>query len=330
MTKSRPPNDARHPDDLLLPFVEDLLDPDEKAAVEEHIFQCAECSARVKELRQTIETLRINRDAFCPEPWELYEFAVYGRQSVGSVADHLTECQPCREMVQSWAAEAPKEQMPAELWAKVNRALSAATVGQAAIRMQPAGILERLRGLFNAPTWAVGAVTVAILLVIIFYPWEVPQSTIALSSVTWEGVPKPKVVQPVTKRVAIIVALKNFQPPLSRAKINALYEAVAPTMDIYERYDVLTPFVVSEAVKKGLIDTSGRAKMLHDLRSSLDCAWAILVTAVAGPDGIGFEAEFIDAATGMIQEKRAASRLSEADLGPAIHKAVTELLQGHK
>ena len=35
-------------------------------------------------LNETIEDLRANKDAFCPNLWELHEFAFYGSDAAGS------------------------------------------------------------------------------------------------------------------------------------------------------------------------------------------------------------------------------------------------------
>ena len=44
MKKPSPPTSSEHPDALLLPYVEDMITPAEKADVEEHLSTCDQCA----------------------------------------------------------------------------------------------------------------------------------------------------------------------------------------------------------------------------------------------------------------------------------------------
>jgi len=189
--------------------------------------------------------------------------------------------------------------------------------------------MERLRAMFDVPTWAIGAATVVVLLAIMLYQREVPQSVIALSSVSWENVPKPKTFQSVPKRTAIIILLKDFHPAVDQPAIDALYEAVAPSMDVYERYYVVPPALIRDLVRKGLVDPSNRMKMLRQLKDHLDLTSIVDVTAVSGAGGIAFDAELIDVSTGTILGKKTESKLTQNDLGPEIRQTALQLLLEH-
>ena len=326
MKNSEPPKSTRHPDDLLLPYVEGLLNTEESASVQEHVAECAECSTQVKALGGTVDDLRAHKDAFCPDLWELHEFAFYSSDAARAISEHIEDCPSCKELVQTWQSEPSKEHLPQELWSRVNKALSQDRKKEIRIRAQPTGLMERLRAIFDVPGWAIGAATVVVLLAVMLYPREVPQSVIALSSITWENIPKPKTFQTVPKRTAIIIVLKDFHPAVDQTKIDALYESAAPTMDIYERYYVAPPGVIREAVRKRLVDPSDRTKMLRGLKDHLDLTSMVLVTAVSGTEGIAFEAELIDVSTGKILGKKTGSKLAEAVLGPEVRQAVLNLL----
>ena len=312
-----------------MPYVEGLLKPEERASVEEHIAECAECSAQVETLRETIEDLRAHKGAFCPDLWELHEFAFYGHDAAGAISEHIAACASCREAVGAWKSEAARERLPQQLWGRVNKALSEDRTREIRIKERPIGFMERLRAIFNAPARAIGAVAVVVLLAIFLYPRETPPSLIALSSVTWENAPKPKVFQPASKRAAIIIVLKDFRPEPGRTKIDALYDAVTPTMDVYEHYYVAPPAKISAAVRKGLIDPSDRTTMLRGLKDHLDINEMVLITAVFKPEGIAFEADLIDTTTGKILGEKTGSKIAEADLGPEIRRAALNLLLGH-
>lgn len=284
--------------------------------MEKHIAECAECSASIQALNETIEDLRTNKDAVCPDPWELHEFAFYGSDSAGIITEHIQDCPVCNELVQTWKSEASNEQLPKELWGRLKQALSQDRNKQIRLQTKPAGFIERLRAMFDVPTWAIGAATVVVLLAIILYPREVPQSVIALSSVTWGNVPKPKTFQAVPKRTAIIILLKDFHPAVDQPAIDALYEAVAPSMDIYERYYVVPPDLIRDLVGKGLVDPSNRTIMLRKLKDHLDLTSIVNISAVSRAEGIAFEAELIDVSTGTILGKKTESKLTRKRLGP--------------
>ena len=326
MPKIEPPREAGHPDDLLLSYAEGLLNPEERASVQQHIAECAECSASVKELQETINDLREHKDAFCPDPWELHEFAFYGQDVGAKISKHIAECPACRETVQTWKSEASKEHLPQELWSRVNKTLSENRNREILTKERSIGFMERLRSLFDAPAWALGAVAAAVLLAVFLYPRGAPPSLIALSSVTWENAPKPKVLQPASKRAAIIIVLKDFRPELSRIQIDKLYDEVTPTMDVYERYHVVPPAEISAAVRKGLIDPSNRTKMLRGLRDHLDLNMVALITVASKPEGINFEADLIDTVTGRTLDEKTGSEIAESDLGPEIRRSALNLL----
>lgn len=283
----------------------------------------------MKAFRGTITNLRTHKDAFCPDPWELHEFAFYGEDADAAISKHVAVCPTCRETVQTWKSETSKEHLPQQLWSRVNKSLSEDGAREIRMKERPIGFLERLRAMFDVPGWAIGAVTVVVLLAVFLYPRETPPSVIALSSVTWENAPKPKVLQPTSKRAAIIIVLKDFRPQPARTKIDALYDAVTPTMDVYERYYVAPPATISEAVRKGLVDPSDRTKMLRGLKDHLDLNKVVVITAVSEPEGIAFEADLIDTTTGKALGKETGSKLAEADLGPKIRRAALNLLLEH-
>ena len=133
-------------------------------------------------------------------------------------------------------------------------------------------------------------------------------------------------MQPAPKRSAIVIVLKDFRPAPGRTKIDSLYDAVTPTMDVYERYYVAPPAAISEAVRKGLVDPSDRTKMVRGLKDRLDLNNVVLITAVSEREGIAFEADLVDATTGNSLGKKTGSRVAEADLGRKIRQAALSLL----
>jgi len=326
LAKIEPPSGAQHPDDLLLPYLEGMLSHDQSAAVEQHLAACADCSAQVLLLRELLENLRLHREAFCPEPWQIFELVHYGRDPAGSVAAHVEECEICAPLAQAFAAAPARESMPPKLWAQVSDRLAAAAHDAPTETRQPWWNLERFREWFRAPAWAIGAATVAVLLVVILYPREIPQQMIAMSSVSWENVAKPKAFHPEAQRAAIILALRDFPASLSKTRVDALYTAVAPSMEVYERYRVVPPASVSEAVRKGAIDPSDRNTMLSGLREGMGVALAVFVTVRSRAEVTSIEAELVDTKNGDVIKKIAEPSVADKDLESGIRKAVLNLL----
>ena len=89
-----------------------MIAPAEKARLEEHLSTCDECALRVKELRETTAALKQNKQAFCPEPWELYEFAQSGDDPHGTVSIHVQDCPLCSEDLHEWKMPHVKSQCP--------------------------------------------------------------------------------------------------------------------------------------------------------------------------------------------------------------------------
>ncbi len=79
------------------------------------------------------------------------------------------------------------------------------------------------------------------------------QPMIALSSVSWEGIPKPKSIQ---KKAAFVVLFKDFKDPVPQKQIDSLYEALQPSMELNERYGIVSPAEISEAVKSGQVPSN--------------------------------------------------------------------------
>ena len=183
--------------------------------------------------------------------------------------------------------------------------------------------------MFDVPAWAIGAVTVVVLLAVILYPREAPQSVIALSSVTLGKRPETENLPGRSETDRDNHRFERFSSRGRSTKIDALYDAVAPTMDIYERYYVAPPAAIRDAVRKGLVDPSDRTKMLRGLKDHLDLNKVVFITAVSRAEGIAFEAELIDISTGTILGKKTESKLAETDLGPEIRRAALHLLLEH-
>ena len=255
MKKPSPPTSSEHPDALLLPYVEDMITPPEKAEVEEHLSTCDQCASRAEELRETTAALKQNKQAFCPEPWELHDFAQSGNDPHGVISLHVEHCPLCSEDLGAWKMAQSEEPMPAELWNRLRERLPREAPKQVSPERPRwvQTIWESLARFWRAPAMAVGVAAAVLVLVVTFYPRDMTQPMIALSSVSWEGIPKPKSIQ---KNAAFVVLFKDFKDPVPQKQIDSLYEALKPSMELNERYGIVSPAEISEAVKSGQVPSN--------------------------------------------------------------------------
>ncbi len=277
MKKPNLPPSLEHPDDLLLPYIEDTIAPEEKARLNEHLRQCGECALKLKELRETTAALKQNKQAFCPEPWELYEFAMTGADPNGTVSIHVQDCPLCSQELNDWKSTAREEAMPPELWDLLRKHLPEAGPGQ--ISSRPSRwdhvFLQNLARFSKAPAMAAGVALAALLFVVIFYSQDMMHTRIGLSSVKWEGVPRAKSLQ---KSAVFIIFFKDFKKSISQKDIDSLYEALRPSVELSEHYNIISPADISDAVKDGEISPYNGTALIKGLRNKLNVSYVLVVT----------------------------------------------------
>ena len=313
MKKPNPPTSSEHPDALLLPYVEDTITSAEKANVEEHLSTCDQCALRAEELRESIAALKQNKQAFCPEPWELYDFAQSGDDPHGVISLHVENCPLCLEDLRACKMALPEEPMPAELWNRLRARLP---------QSPPKPILPPVPGwwqiflgdlarFWKAPAMAAGVAAAVLVLVVTFYPRDMTQPMIALSSVSWEGIPKPKSIQ---KTAAFVFFFKDFKDPVPQEQIDSLYEALKPSMDLNERYGIVSPAEISEAVKSGQVPSNNSTAMIEGLRKNLNVSRVLVVTVFPSADKLAASIEFIDTISGKTLQTKIEERIEQSEL----------------
>ena len=313
MKKPSPPTSSEHPDALLLPYVEDTITSAEKADVEEHLSTCDQCALRAEELREAIAALKQNKQAFCPEPWELYDFAQSGDDPHGVISLHVENCPLCSEDLRSWKMALPEEPMPAELWNRLRERLPRPAPKQilpGRLRWSQI-LLENFARFWKAPAMAAGVAAAVLVLVVTFYPRDMTQPMIALSSVSWEGIPKPKSIQ---KNAAFVIFFKDFKDPVPQKQIDSLYEALKPSMDLNERYGIVSPAEISEAVKSGQVPSNNSTAMIEGLRKNLNVSRVLIVIVFPSADKLAARIEFIDTISGKTLQTKTEEKIEQSEL----------------
>jgi hypothetical protein len=320
---TRPPNTNEHPEELLLPYVEGLLPAAERAMVEEHLGACPRCASAEAELRDTVALLKGHREAFCPEPWELYEYVHYGVEPDVALKKHLDSCDACSEIVETFRVQEPAGAIPAAVLDKVRgRHPRPAESGLA----ETANLWDVVSRFFRRPVFGAVAAAAAVLVVFFLYPREVSQYPIAFSPVTWESTPKPKAFAPSMPRVALVLAVKECDRPFTRRSLDSLYEALAPSMELYERFQIVSPAMVRNGLGKLADAIESRARLLEGLRTQLDISLACLVTIECKGDRMNLQTDLVDTASRAVRAGRTQSNVSPTELEAAVRSATHEVL----
>jgi type IV secretory pathway VirB2 component (pilin) len=312
---------SEHPDALLLPYVEDMLDPEEVTPLETHLAACERCSAEVEALRLITRTLRESKEALCPETWEIYEVARRGDKVEHSLSRHLERCPRCREEMATLSSAGGPEIMPPELWLKVRGSLSGPTAGTRAVAedIPPLSLWERFNRLFRLP--ALGVAVAAILLVLVMYPWEGTRLP------TWDHAPRPKAGSEIHRpRAAVVILFKDFKKPFSDKGIYDLYQGVEPTIDVMEKFDMVAPATMSQFIGQGRASAHDRQEVLESLHGNLNVSLVVLVTVAPAAEGFQVQSELVNAATGAVSAEKTVRASGDKDLAPVMRDSVWALL----
>jgi hypothetical protein len=302
----------RHLEELLLPYIEDTLAESEKAKVADHLSHCRQCSGEVQAIRGLVHELKSAREVFCPESWQLYEWARSGRPE-GLILRHVDLCGACAKEVQGYQTESISDRMPDDLWRSVKSALGREN-SRPANEGVGTSLWEKFYAWFKIPAVALSAVA-AIFLVVVIYPHTVQKPYIVgLSGETWEGAFKPKAVRP---KAAIVLMYKDIDNRPSQERIDTIYRALEPGMDVSEAFEIVAPAVLSNAIKSGKVDPYDRDRMLKDLNQQLGVTTAVLVTIVSSNGRTDARVEKVETLSGKVT--------GSADLGDINKDAARQL-----
>lgn len=280
-----PPTSAQHPDALLLLYAEGLLPADEERSVEEHVNQCAQCSSDVEWLRRITAALKDNKRAFCPEARDLWESALHGRAPEGVLKEHVSNCPWCSRELEAYQRQRD-EVMPEALWQQVKERLPESAKRDPrpdSPETTSWGLQELVSRWFKIPALAAAAVA-AVVLVFVFYPTDTTGPFIGMSSVSWENAPRPKAGPALSReRAAFLLVFNDPRKVFSQKEIDTLYQALAPSMELSERWQILTPAEVASALREQSSRPSyGQESILRLLRAlKVDRVAVVTVTPSA-------------------------------------------------
>ena len=315
------PRTNAHKADLLLPYLEGGLTSEERKELEAHLSGCPGCSAELDGLREIVDSLKQNREAFCPELEDLYAFIHYEMDPGGAVAAHLEHCASCRGMCDLLRL-GRREDLPNAVATELALRSRSGAPEASTVKPHWHGVIVTSLRRFKAPALAASLAAAALIAAVLLIPWRMPEYAVVLSSVSWEQGPRPKEAGVSRMRAATIIVLEGFQQPLDQARIDDLYAAVAPTMELYEKYHMLSPQDVKKEWERKPPSISDRQSMIKWLYSKLQVARASIVTITPSESGMNVEADLTDTERGTVVNRAVARNVPQAQLKETIRRLV--------
>jgi len=329
-----------HTHDLRVAYLEGLLDPEERVRVEEHLKSCPQCAAELEETRQWMNLLTKNQEVFCPEPWEIFDQVRRQAGQAEDVCAHLEACPSCRKTEQSFRAMASSATMPEELWERMqHRSRQPRSLRvEARLAQWISELMETAADFFRVPVLATAAaVAAAVLVVLVMYPSRVMHPVIALSSTQWEssflqrlfmggGEPSAERDAAPRERLAIVLELVGMEHPMPQQQVNSLYDRIGPSQDMLDRYEVMTPKEVNDAVASGKVETASTSRFLEGLHQTLGVSKVIMITLLKKGERFDIESQLQDANTGKVLRQVRFKEVTPEDLGSTLEKANLALL----
>ncbi len=280
------PKSPEESDAMVVSYLDGSLTPDERAEFEKHLAEDSELSSDMGVLTEITSALKTcKEEVFCPELWELHEYARTGNDPGRRIGEHLESCDECREAVAEFHAGPSLEKpMPANIrdTFKADSAVPVPPYGP--VRDMIAAMRERLAALFSVPMMALGTVAAAVLLVVILYPSGELGPTLALSPVAWEktgpdlawmGRPGPAPQD--RPKLAVLMFLAGFDQPVPRERIDAFYEALKPDADQAKRFDAISPGRVKDLIERTKPQPAGLKEVLALVDKDLKAAMALVL-----------------------------------------------------
>ncbi len=343
---SKPPY-SEHPEETLLLYLEGRLTSELRNYVEQHVRECPQCAWELEKLEHAIASLKAHKEAFCPEPWELYEFVDKGADSSGRIARHLEQCSWCSDEIALYGCTGEARQTPESVLKAVEENFSQPSVAPKTHTTQGAGssLLDIILTALNHPAAALGYAA-AVFLVMPAYPRGEPAAIMGLSPVTWAELdagypPKssraklklmgraPKRTEPerVRPRVTTVLFFKGFHGYVSQECIENLYRALKPPPAIERRYRMIPPADLCNvaAAGTGKPITPGD-ELIKEIGSRLKAPEALLLTVAAAGDDFTIEGELVRTSDGRTEGKIAALNVKKKDLPSKLREVSLGLL----
>ena len=307
MKKNSPPT-VEDSDAKMLRYLDDSLSPEEREAIEEQVRHSAESSRELKELELITSAMKSHKEEiFCPETWELYEYAMAGADPSSSIARHLEHCPECSQEVASFRIPVAKEAMTPAVEAAFREHYAIERDRERETVRYTVPILTRFReyisALFKTPIAPLATAAALAMLIIMVFPRGEVETRLGLSSVTWtqdKGVPKSIFKRP---RAVVVVAFKGFGKPVPQDKIDSIYKQLEPSGQLLQKIEIVSPTKLKSALVDQTEKPLDRNALISKLRDELEVSRLLLVTVSPSKDLYNVNGELIDLKTGKTEQE---------------------------
>ena len=245
---------------------------------------------------------------------ELYEYVHYGTDPDGVIGPHVKTCESCRVVVNELTLQVSPDRLPERLWTDMKRQLPSPARVSAAAQPEAESFFDRVYRMFRFPAVAVGVATAVLLCFVLLRAPEMPQSVIALSSAGWTNAPKPKSLQQGAKSAAIVLVLEDFDSPWPQKKIDRLYNALVPPVDVYDRFRIVSPREVRDALDRSDRKLPDTKAVIQALAKKMSLATVVVVTVTARGQAASVQVDAVDASSGSVTAQKTAANVPAANL----------------
>jgi len=305
--------------------MEDMLPQEDRTMVEQHLAQCDACSRELHSLQATTELLRNKKEALCPEPWEIYEFAVHGVHKDRDFEGHLRKCPSCAAEAQRHKADSARHaEMPEGIRAAFRTRFPQPSKSAEAGRVQSRVIdlFQWIRERSRASIMTMGAVAAAALIAVMLYPRADIEPLFGLSTTTWgitEGlVEKGTPLVTDKPKLAFLMVFRNFRHGLSQESVDAMYEGLRPTSELENKFEIVQPAAVKNAIVERGIRPEQRAELLQVFSRDLGASGLLLIEVTSVGNHYEIAGQFVDTASGRVVRSEKAQVPDQAALGAGI------------
>lgn len=344
MKNAKPNPECEGVRELRLAYIEDLLESDQRLRFEAHLARCTGCAGDLDQLRRWVARLGQLKDAFCPQPWEVFDEV---RRTAGSgvdICEHVAHCPSCREYEAAFRTSGAERGMPDELWATMQRMMPRQDEVYERLPWSEwfAEMVRSAITAFRMPMMAASAVAVAVLVVVLMHPAKDIRAVTGLSSVKWSQHPKAMKLMSSPKlpsgrfapgargeSLAILVAFVEGTQPLPQDTVDKIYASLEPTPEMLSRFRIVSPVTIKDAVTDKRVTVDHRDLMLKGLRDVLGVTLVTVITLSGEKDAYGITAEFIDTETGWVLREARMASVPGTELDAHIREAALRVSLTH-
>jgi len=130
--------------------------------------------------------------------------------------------------------------------------------------------------------------------------------------------------------LAIVLLFEDFKKPLPQKTIDNLYEALKPSQDDRDRYDVVPPSELTRILTKNKLQATDVPAILGALKTRWDRGDVALVTIRSAGDQFTVSGKLIDTATGSVVAEKTTDTASYSELKSKVRLATYSVLHGKR